>query len=93
MVGMADAPATADVLARAKRVKLVLTDCDGVLTDAGVYVSAQGEQLKRFSLRDGMGTCDRCPWVETHGYPQSSLRDGAAESPGAPASSHRTGSA
>jgi 3-deoxy-D-manno-octulosonate 8-phosphate phosphatase (KDO 8-P phosphatase) len=40
---------------RAKRIKLVLTDCDGVLTDAGVYYSEQGEQLKRFSLRDGMG--------------------------------------
>jgi 3-deoxy-D-manno-octulosonate 8-phosphate phosphatase (KDO 8-P phosphatase) len=55
MVGLADAPPTADVLARAKRVKLMLTDCDGVLTDAGVYVSAEGEQMKRFSLRDGMG--------------------------------------
>lgn len=52
---VSDAPASAEVLARAKRVKLVLTDCDGVLTDAGVYVSAQGEQMKRFSLRDGMG--------------------------------------
>ena len=52
---MTDAPATSDVLARARRVKLVLTDCDGVLTDAGVYVSAQGEHMKRFSLRDGMG--------------------------------------
>jgi 3-deoxy-D-manno-octulosonate 8-phosphate phosphatase (KDO 8-P phosphatase) len=40
---------------RAKRVKLVLTDCDGVLTDAGVYYSAEGEMLKRFSIRDGMG--------------------------------------
>lgn len=40
---------------RAKRVRLVLTDCDGVLTDAGVYYSAKGEMLKRFSIRDGMG--------------------------------------
>ncbi|HEX4628923.1 MAG TPA: N-acetylneuraminate synthase family protein [Gemmatimonadales bacterium] len=36
-------------------VRLVLTDCDGVLTDAGVYYSAEGEELKRFSRRDGMG--------------------------------------
>jgi 3-deoxy-D-manno-octulosonate 8-phosphate phosphatase (KDO 8-P phosphatase) len=35
--------------------RLVLTDVDGVLTDAGVYYSARGEELKRFSLRDGMG--------------------------------------
>lgn len=40
---------------RASRLKLVLTDCDGVLTDAGVYYSAEGEALKRFNLRDGMG--------------------------------------
>jgi 3-deoxy-D-manno-octulosonate 8-phosphate phosphatase (KDO 8-P phosphatase) len=43
------------LLAKARRVKLLLTDCDGVLTDAGVYYSDEGEQLKRFSVRDGMG--------------------------------------
>lgn len=37
------------------RIKLVLTDCDGVLTDTGVYYSEQGEVMKRFSIRDGMG--------------------------------------
>jgi 3-deoxy-D-manno-octulosonate 8-phosphate phosphatase (KDO 8-P phosphatase) len=41
--------------ARAARLRLVLTDVDGVLTDAGVYYSAEGEALKRFSVRDGMG--------------------------------------
>jgi 3-deoxy-D-manno-octulosonate 8-phosphate phosphatase (KDO 8-P phosphatase) len=40
---------------RAHQTKVVLTDCDGVLTDAGVYYSARGEELKRFSVRDGMG--------------------------------------
>ena len=44
-----------DILSRARRVKLVLTDCDGVLTDAGVYYSERGEELKRFNIRDGMG--------------------------------------
>lgn len=44
-----------ELQARAARLRLVLSDCDGVLTDAGVYYSAEGEQLKRFSLRDGMG--------------------------------------
>jgi 3-deoxy-D-manno-octulosonate 8-phosphate phosphatase (KDO 8-P phosphatase) len=44
-----------EVRVRASRVRLVLTDCDGVLTDAGVYYSARGEELKRFSIRDGMG--------------------------------------
>jgi 3-deoxy-D-manno-octulosonate 8-phosphate phosphatase (KDO 8-P phosphatase) len=40
---------------RAGRVKLVLTDCDGVLTDGGVYYSERGEEMKRFNIRDGMG--------------------------------------
>src|SRR5262249_38654958 len=40
---------------RARQVRLLLTDCDGVLTDTGVYYSERGEELKRFSIRDGMG--------------------------------------
>jgi len=40
---------------RAARVRLVITDVDGVLTDGGVFYSERGEALKRFSLRDGMG--------------------------------------
>jgi YrbI family 3-deoxy-D-manno-octulosonate 8-phosphate phosphatase len=40
---------------KAKKIKLVLTDNDGVLTDTGVYYSADGEVMKRFSIRDGMG--------------------------------------
>lgn len=38
-----------------EKIKLVLTDNDGVLTDTGVYYSVSGEELKRFSIRDGMG--------------------------------------
>ena len=45
----------AELYARARRIRLVLTDCDGVLTDGGVYYSAQGEEMKRFNIRDGMG--------------------------------------
>ena len=32
-----------------------MTDCDGVLTDTGTYYSVNGEEMKRFSIRDGMG--------------------------------------
>jgi 3-deoxy-D-manno-octulosonate 8-phosphate phosphatase (KDO 8-P phosphatase) len=43
----------------ARRVKLVIFDVDGVLTDAGVYLGAtpQGEtvELKRFDIQDGLG--------------------------------------
>ena len=37
----AQAPAPETLVARARRVRLVLTDCDGVLTDGTVYVSSQ----------------------------------------------------
>ncbi len=40
---------------RAKSIRLLLTDNDGVLTDNGVYYSGRGEELKRYSIRDGMG--------------------------------------
>ncbi len=44
-----------EILAKAARIKLLITDCDGVLTDNGVYYSENGEASKRFSIRDGMG--------------------------------------
>ena len=40
---------------KARQIALLLTDVDGVLTDSGVYYSARGEEMKRFSIRDGMG--------------------------------------
>jgi len=40
---------------KAMLIRLLLTDCDGVLTDNGVYYGENGELLKRFSIRDGMG--------------------------------------
>ncbi len=45
----------ADAIKRAKRIKLLITDVDGVLTDTGVYFGPEGEVMKRFSIRDGMG--------------------------------------
>lgn len=38
-----------------KRVRLFATDVDGVLTDAGMYYSESGDELKKFNTRDGMG--------------------------------------
>ncbi|RPI71545.1 MAG: HAD-IIIA family hydrolase [Ignavibacteriales bacterium] len=43
------------LVSKVEKVKLVLTDNDGVLTDTGVFYSDQGEVMKRFSIRDGMG--------------------------------------
>jgi 3-deoxy-D-manno-octulosonate 8-phosphate phosphatase (KDO 8-P phosphatase) len=44
-----------DLTARASRIRLLLTDVDGVLTDGGVYYGESGEVMKRFNIRDGMG--------------------------------------
>ena len=38
-----------------KGIRLFATDVDGVLTDAGMYYSESGEELKKFNTRDGMG--------------------------------------
>ena len=43
------------VKSKCKKIKLVLTDVDGVLTDGGRYYSEKGEIVKRFHVRDGMG--------------------------------------
>lgn len=36
-------------------IKMFLADCDGTLTDAGMYYSSDGEIIKKFNTRDGMG--------------------------------------
>lgn len=36
-------------------IKLFLTDCDGCLTDGGMYYSNAGDEMKRFNTLDGMG--------------------------------------
>ncbi|MBS1798185.1 MAG: HAD hydrolase family protein [Acidobacteria bacterium] len=46
---------SADVLERARRVKLLLMDCDGVLTDGRLYFTSNGEEMKVFNVRDGQG--------------------------------------
>jgi N-acylneuraminate cytidylyltransferase len=37
------------------KIKLFLMDCDGCLTDGGMYYSERGDELKKFNTRDGMG--------------------------------------
>jgi 3-deoxy-D-manno-octulosonate 8-phosphate phosphatase, yrbI family len=37
------------------QIKMFLTDCDGCLTDGGMYYSEHGDELKKFNTRDGMG--------------------------------------
>jgi 3-deoxy-D-manno-octulosonate 8-phosphate phosphatase (KDO 8-P phosphatase) len=55
LLGTVRSIAEDELSARAARIRLVLADNDGVLTDTGVYYSARGEEMKRYSIRDGMG--------------------------------------
>ena len=38
-----------------KKIKLVISDVDGVLTDGGIYYTKEGEAMKKFNTRDSMG--------------------------------------
>jgi 3-deoxy-D-manno-octulosonate 8-phosphate phosphatase (KDO 8-P phosphatase) len=40
---------------RARKIKLLLMDCDGVLTDGRLYYTEKGEQMKVFNVLDGQG--------------------------------------
>lgn len=44
-----------EIIERAKKIKLLLMDCDGVLTDGRLYFSQAGEEIKVFHVRDGQG--------------------------------------
>ena len=44
-----------DLIGKARKIKLLVMDCDGVLTDGRLYFSANGEELKVFHVRDGQG--------------------------------------
>ena len=43
------------LLPRLKKIKMLATDVDGVLTDSGMYYSENGDAMKKFNTRDGMG--------------------------------------
>jgi len=45
----------AEVAARAARVRLMIFDVDGVLTDGSLTYGAEGEQVKTFNVHDGLG--------------------------------------
>ncbi len=40
---------------KGKKIKLFLTDVDGVMTDAGMYYSENGDEMKKFNSQDGLG--------------------------------------
>jgi 3-deoxy-D-manno-octulosonate 8-phosphate phosphatase (KDO 8-P phosphatase) len=55
IAAMAATSAAARDTERARAVRLVGFDVDGVLTDAGVYLAGDGTELKRFDIQDGLG--------------------------------------
>lgn len=44
-----------DILAKAKGIRLVIFDVDGVLTDGSLYLGDDGQEYKAFNSRDGHG--------------------------------------
>ena len=46
---------SSDVQQKAARIKLLLMDCDGVLTDGRIWLFENGEEQKGFHTRDGLG--------------------------------------
>ncbi|NVK28001.1 MAG: HAD hydrolase family protein [Flavobacteriia bacterium] len=40
---------------KAKNIRMVIMDCDGVLTDGGMIFTANGDEIKQFNAKDGMG--------------------------------------
>ena len=47
--------ASDDIVSRASRIKLLLMDCDGVLTDGRIWLTPDGDEQKSFHARDGQG--------------------------------------
>ncbi|MGA9116185.1 MAG: HAD-IIIA family hydrolase [Bacteroidota bacterium] len=45
----------AEIRRKAARIRMLLMDVDGVMTDGGVYYSARGLAMKRFHAHDGYG--------------------------------------
>lgn len=45
-----------DLKSKNKKIKLVITDVDGVLTDGGLYYTQEGLVMKKFNVKDGLAT-------------------------------------
>lgn len=45
---------TNDLKAKIEKIKLLVLDVDGVMTDGGMYFTESGDQFKKFNTKDGM---------------------------------------
>ncbi|KFZ38864.1 3-deoxy-D-manno-octulosonate 8-phosphate phosphatase [Shewanella mangrovi] len=48
-------PVDAEVWQKARQIRLLICDVDGVFSDGRIYIGNQGEELKAFHTRDGYG--------------------------------------
>ncbi|MEG6216076.1 3-deoxy-manno-octulosonate-8-phosphatase KdsC [Enterobacter quasihormaechei] len=48
-------PVSAQMMAKAETIRLLILDVDGVLSDGLIYMGNNGEELKAFNVRDGYG--------------------------------------
>lgn len=55
MVDTCYGPVEQDVIARASKIRLLVCDVDGVLSDGLIFMGNHGEELKAFNVRDGSG--------------------------------------
>ncbi|MDE3156823.1 MAG: hypothetical protein KGN76_17115 [Acidobacteriota bacterium] len=69
-----------DFQTRARRIRLLLFDVDGVLTDGTILLSPDGTEAKRFNIRDGTGIV----WAQRAG-----LRTGVLSGRASQATVHR----
>ncbi len=44
-----------NLIERAKKIEFIFLDVDGTLTDGGIYLDAEGGEMKKFDVRDGSG--------------------------------------
>lgn len=52
---------TINILLKKQKIKLLILDVDGTLTDGKIYMSSQGELFKAFDIKDGCGIHDILP--------------------------------
>src|SRR5574344_1135798 len=48
-------PITTELFEKIKKIKLLISDVDGVLSDGKIYLTNSGDEIKNFNVRDGFG--------------------------------------
>lgn len=48
-------PVNTEIMAKAREIRLLILDVDGVMSDGLIYMGNNGEELKAFNVRDGYG--------------------------------------